>query len=139
MAVPRPTALRSTSIRALADLLGAPAADLPDVCVTGVTLDSRSVLPGDLYAALPGARAHGADFVAAAAASGALAVLTDAVGARRVRDSSVDLPLLVVQEPRAVLGSVAARVLGTDHPTLRMLGITGTNGLPRALGAHRTR
>ena len=128
MAVPRPTPLRSTSIRALADLLGAPAADLPDVGVTGVTLDSRAVVGGDLYAALPGARAHGADFVAAAAASGAVAVLTDADGARRVRDAGVDLPLLVVEGPRAVLGVVAATILGTDHLGLRMLGITGTNG-----------
>ncbi len=128
MAVPRPTLLRSTSIRALADLLAAPAGDLADVCATGVTLDSRAVEPGDLYAALPGARAHGADFVAAAAAAGAVAVLTDPEGARRTRDAGVDLPLLVVERPRAVLGKVAAAILGTDHLGLRMLGITGTNG-----------
>ena len=36
--------------------------------MTGVTLDSRAVRPGDLYAALPGARAHGADFAGQAAA-----------------------------------------------------------------------
>ena len=40
----------------------------PDVRVTGVTLDSRAVRPGDLYAALPGARVHGAAFAADAAA-----------------------------------------------------------------------
>ena len=49
--------------------------------LTGVTLDSRRVRPGDLYVGLPGAVTHGARFAAAAAASGALAVLTDAVGA----------------------------------------------------------
>ena len=38
---------------------------LGGVEVTGITLDSRAVRPGDLYAALPGARTHGADFVAA--------------------------------------------------------------------------
>ncbi len=47
------------------------------VVVTGVTLDSRAVRPGDLYAALPGFTTHGAAFAAAAAASGAVAVLTD--------------------------------------------------------------
>ncbi|HBY23067.1 MAG TPA: UDP-N-acetylmuramoyl-L-alanyl-D-glutamate--2,6-diaminopimelate ligase, partial [Propionibacteriaceae bacterium] len=35
----------------------------PEVPVTGVTLDSRTVLPGDLYVALPGAHVHGAQFV----------------------------------------------------------------------------
>ena len=72
MVSPRPTALRRTPLREVATLVGAPdpGAD-PDV--TGVTLDSRAVRPGDLYAALPGARAHGADFAAQAAAAGAVA------------------------------------------------------------------
>jgi UDP-N-acetylmuramoyl-L-alanyl-D-glutamate--2,6-diaminopimelate ligase len=128
VAVPRPTPLRSTSIRTLADLLGARAADLPDVSVTGVTLDSRAVVGGDLYAALPGARAHGADFVESAAALGAAAVLTDSDGASRVSAAGVDLPVLVVDSPRAVLGEVSAEIYGTTDLTLRMLGITGTNG-----------
>ena len=52
--------------------------------VTGVSLSSQRVRPGDLYAALPGARTHGATFAAEAVASGAVAVLTDAEGADRV-------------------------------------------------------
>ena len=68
--VPRPTQLRSTPVRDLARLVGAPDPS-SDVEVTGVTLDSRAVLPGDLYAALPGTRAHGADFTAAAVEAGA--------------------------------------------------------------------
>ena len=71
MAVPRPEHLRSTALRDLAALVGAhdPGSE---VVVTGVTLDSRAVLPGDLYAALPGSRAHGADFTAPALAAGAV-------------------------------------------------------------------
>ena len=42
------------------------------VAVAGVTLDSRAVLPGDLYAALPGARAHGGRFALGAVADGCL-------------------------------------------------------------------
>ncbi len=38
------------------------------------------------------------------------------------------LPVLVVPEPRAVLGAVAARIYGTEDLALRMVGITGTNG-----------
>jgi UDP-N-acetylmuramoyl-L-alanyl-D-glutamate--2,6-diaminopimelate ligase len=123
---PRPTP-SPTSLRDLAALLDARVAPLPAE-VTGVTLDSRAVAPGDLYAALPGSRAHGADFVADAARSGAAAVLTDTDGAARVRAAGVDLPVLVVEDPRAVLGAVAARVLGTEDTALRLVGITGTNG-----------
>ncbi len=53
------------------------------VRVSGVTLRASDVRPGDLFAALPGSRAHGADFAAQALAAGAAAVLTDADGATR--------------------------------------------------------
>ena len=52
----------------------------PRRSVTGVTLRAADVRPGDLFAALPGARAHGADFAAEALAAGAAAVLTDPDG-----------------------------------------------------------
>ena len=99
-----------------------------DVGVTGVTLDSRAVQPGDLYAALPGARAHGADFAAQAAAAGAAAVLTDADGAARMRGAGVTLPAIVVEHPRSVLGALSARIYDTTDQGLTMVGITGTNG-----------
>ena len=51
--------------------------------VTGVTLDSRVVVPGDLYVALPGTKVHGAAFCADAVAAGAVAVLTDPDGRAR--------------------------------------------------------
>ena len=100
----------------------------PDVLVTGVTLDSRAVRPGDLYAALPGANVHGAAFGAAAVSLGAVAVLTDPAGAALLALSEISVPVLVVPEPRAVLGGVAAQVYGRASQELRMLGITGTNG-----------
>lgn len=96
--------------------------------LTGVTLDSRAVRRGDLYAALPGARAHGADYLPAATQLGAAAVLTDPDGVRRVRRLAGDLPVLVADEPRAVLGALAARVYGEPARHLTLLGVTGTNG-----------
>jgi len=96
-----------------------------DAPVTGITLDSRRVLPGDLYAGLPGARAHGADFVPAALEAGAVAVLTDPVGGSRVPD---DVPVLVVERPREVLGRLSARVYGEPATRMRMVGVTGTQG-----------
>lgn len=94
--------------------------------VTGVTHASTSVRPGDLYAALPGTRHHGAEFVAQAAAAGAVAVLTDPAGAPAA--AAAGLPALVVPDPRAVLGEVAARVYGDPTAGLDVIGVTGTAG-----------
>jgi UDP-N-acetylmuramoyl-L-alanyl-D-glutamate--2,6-diaminopimelate ligase len=100
----------------------------PRVVVTGVSLDSRAIRPGDLYAALPGANVHGAGFVATAVGHGAVAVLTDPAGANLLALSELSVPVLVVPDPRASLGQVAALVYGQASQQLTMLGITGTNG-----------
>nr|WP_217996912.1 UDP-N-acetylmuramoyl-L-alanyl-D-glutamate--2,6-diaminopimelate ligase [Nocardioides jensenii] len=97
-----------------------------EVSVTGVSLSSHRVLPGDLYAALPGARAHGASYAASAVSAGAVAVLTDAAGAELLRD--LDVPVLVVDEPRARLGRLAARLHGNPAGSMRMIAVTGTQG-----------
>jgi UDP-N-acetylmuramoyl-L-alanyl-D-glutamate--2,6-diaminopimelate ligase len=99
---------------------------VPTPVVTGVSLDSRRVRPGDLYAALPGSRAHGAEFAGSARDLGAVAVLTDPAGAARC--AGVDLPLLVVPDPRRVLGALAARIYGEPSRDLRLVAVTGTQG-----------
>jgi len=102
--------------------------------VTGVTLRAQQVRPGDLFAALPGARAHGADFVAQALAAGAVAVLTDPAGAERpaLRDAPEvtggRVAVLVHPDPRAVLGAVAARIYRDPSSRLSLIGVTGTAG-----------
>ncbi|GGL21989.1 UDP-N-acetylmuramoyl-L-alanyl-D-glutamate--2,6-diaminopimelate ligase [Phycicoccus endophyticus] len=127
MLSPRPTTTRRTPLGEVAALLGVPAPPAAAE-VSGVTLDSRAVRPGDLYAALPGARAHGGDYAAQAVAAGAAAVLTDAAGRSRLVAAGVEVPALVVERPRSVLGAVAARVYGTEELPVRLVGITGTNG-----------
>ncbi len=97
-----------------------------DAEVTGVSLASNEVRPGDLYAALPGSRRHGAEFVAQAVANGAVAVLTDPSGAGMITD--VGIPTLVVGDPREAVGAVAARVYGAPSERLSVLGVTGTAG-----------
>jgi UDP-N-acetylmuramoyl-L-alanyl-D-glutamate--2,6-diaminopimelate ligase len=94
--------------------------------ITGITHDSAAVRPGDLYAALPGRRHHGARFCTDAAAAGAVAVLTDPVGAPAA--AAVGLPALVVADPRGALGPVASRVYGDPTARLTVVGITGTAG-----------
>jgi UDP-N-acetylmuramoyl-L-alanyl-D-glutamate--2,6-diaminopimelate ligase len=100
--------------------------DLGSREITGLSLSSQRIRPGDLYAALPGARAHGIGFAAEAVAAGAVAVLTDHDGLEAA--GSLDVPLIVVARPRALLGRLAARVHGNPAAALRMIGVTGTQG-----------
>jgi UDP-N-acetylmuramoyl-L-alanyl-D-glutamate--2,6-diaminopimelate ligase len=127
-AVPRPTGNRPLPLAELADLVGNPigGTDAAGPEVRGVTLASGEVCPGDLYAALPGARTHGARYAADAAARGAVAVLTDPTGLRSA--TAAGLPVCVVDDPRAVLGALADRVYGEPSRRLSVIGITGTNG-----------
>jgi len=124
--VPRPLAnlLDRLPVLRIAGPVGEPSARR--AVVTGCTLDSRAVQPGDLYAALPGARAHGADFAEQALAAAAAAVLTDPAGLQRLGASAV--PVLVTDDPRAVLGAVASWVHGDPAADLALVGVTGTNG-----------
>lgn len=122
---PRPVQVSATPLAELSDQLGAPAPESAAE-VTGITHDSRAVRPGDLYAALPGARLHGADFVTQAAGLGAAAVLTDPTGAERAAESG--LPVLVVDDPRARMGELAATIYGHPGRGLLQIGITGTSG-----------
>ena len=103
-----------------------PAGADPSQVLTGVTLDSRAVQTGDVYAALAGRLAHGADFTRQAAQAGAVAVLTDPAG--RATAERAGLPVLVVDDPRALLGDGAAGVYGQPAADLLMLGVTGPNG-----------
>jgi UDP-N-acetylmuramoyl-L-alanyl-D-glutamate--2,6-diaminopimelate ligase len=98
-----------------------------EAVLRGITHDSRVVRPGDLYAALPGLHAHGADFAAAAAASGAVAVLTDPAGAQALAGTT-DLPVVVTADPRRDVAQVADWLYGQPSRRLTLLGVTGTNG-----------
>jgi UDP-N-acetylmuramoyl-L-alanyl-D-glutamate--2,6-diaminopimelate ligase len=121
----RPQHVPPRSLYAVAELLQQRVPEGPDVMITGITHDSRQVRKGDLYAALPGAKLHGAALVAQAAEAGAVAVLTDLTGGAA---AAPGLPVVVVDDPRAQLGRVAAFVYGEPAHDLLMLGITGTNG-----------
>ncbi|MEU5420579.1 UDP-N-acetylmuramoyl-L-alanyl-D-glutamate--2,6-diaminopimelate ligase [Streptomyces sp. NPDC001407] len=123
---PRPTQVRPVPLTELAGQLGIPAPEAPGAAVTGITHDSRAVRRGDVYAALPGARFHGADFAAQAAGLGAAAVLTDPAGAERA--AATGLPVLTVDDPRGRMGELAATIYGQPGHDLLQIGITGTSG-----------
>ncbi|WP_420882431.1 UDP-N-acetylmuramoyl-L-alanyl-D-glutamate--2,6-diaminopimelate ligase [Streptomyces barkulensis] len=124
-APPRPERVRPVPLAELARRLGV-AAPEGDAAVTGITHDSRAVLPGDIYIARPGARFHGADFAVQAARLGAVAVLTDPTGTERA--AATGLPVLTVDEPREVTGDLAAAIYGEPGRDLLQIGITGTSG-----------
>src|SRR5687768_15551820 len=75
-----------------------------EVEVRGLAADSRAVEPGFLFAALPGTHTDGSRFVADALARGAVAVLGDPALA-----ATIEVPVLIAEEPRAALARVAAR------------------------------
>lgn len=130
----RPRTIPGLSLAALASRIGAVSADgagVPDVRISGVTLRAQDAAPGDLFAALPGSTAHGAQFTATAVESGAVAVLTDPDGAAVIHRELSDpapLPVLVHPSPRSVLGAVAADVYGHPSDRVVVLGVTGTSG-----------
>lgn len=93
--------------------------------------DSRDVEPGALFFALPGALGHGARYVDEAIRRGATAVLTDLDGFRELGERSPGIPVLVGEQPRALLGPVAAWLYGTGTygPSDTVsFAVTGTNG-----------
>ncbi|MDT8914860.1 UDP-N-acetylmuramoyl-L-alanyl-D-glutamate--2,6-diaminopimelate ligase [Amycolatopsis sp. PS_44_ISF1] len=131
-APPRPARIEPVPLATLLARAGARlAADHPGadgLAVAGATLRAQQVRPGDLFAGLPGARAHGADFSAQAAAAGAAAVLTDPAGAERPAVREAGVPVLVHPDPRAALGEIAAWIYGEPSLRLSVLGVTGTSG-----------
>lgn len=95
-----------------------------ETVVTGIALHTSNVLPGDLYAALPGATVHGAAYADVARDKGAVAVLTDAEGSAM----GTGLPELVVEEPRRKIAALSSTFYGAPSESFTMLGVTGTQG-----------
>lgn len=100
----------------LEELAGDPAAE-----VASVTMDSRRVTPGSLFACVTGATADGHLFAAGAVADGASALLCE-------RRLDVDAPQIVVRSVRRALGPVCHVVYGRPSDSLVVAAVTGTNG-----------
>ncbi|MDO5604260.1 MAG: UDP-N-acetylmuramoyl-L-alanyl-D-glutamate--2,6-diaminopimelate ligase [Paracoccus sp. (in: a-proteobacteria)] len=99
-----------------------------DPAITGISVDSRTVRPGHLFAALPGSALHGGEFIQYALRMGAAAVLTDAAGAALAADHlrGWDGALIVAEDPRAALAGAAALWSGAQPEY--MVAVTGTSG-----------
>jgi UDP-N-acetylmuramoyl-L-alanyl-D-glutamate--2,6-diaminopimelate ligase len=114
------------TLRAVGELTSALSkySDLENITITGVSIDSHQIETGDLFVAVAGAKVHGATYAGNAKLNGAVAVLTDEVGAALISD----LPVLVVADPRAMAGVVAAWLHNEPMRDMFSVGVTGTNG-----------
>ncbi|MCT4559551.1 MAG: UDP-N-acetylmuramoyl-L-alanyl-D-glutamate--2,6-diaminopimelate ligase [Pelagimonas sp.] len=108
--------------------LGLTAQSGPQVQITGLAVDSRDVRDGFLFAALPGARVHGAEFIEFALRQGAVAILTDAEGAQIASEqiSRFSPAVIVTEDPRQALAYSSALWFGAQPA--QMVAVTGTNG-----------
>jgi UDP-N-acetylmuramoyl-L-alanyl-D-glutamate--2,6-diaminopimelate ligase len=100
--------------------------EVPDVA--GITHDSRSVKSGFAFAAVPGARADGHDFLQQALDAGADAAVVQADHEPSWSGFADSLPLVVVPDVRAALGPLSAAIYGDPSSKLRLIGVTGTDG-----------
>lgn len=107
--------------------------------ITDISLRSNDVGDGYLFAALPGLSVHGAQYAADALHRGALAVLTDNAGAEIIHTAArnpnqahrhllENVPLLVVDDVRSVLGKVSSAIYNDPSAQMPVIGITGTSG-----------
>lgn len=92
--------------------------------VASVTADSRQVVPGSLFVAVPGAKTDGRLFIADAVARGCLAVVVEG------QDAWTDclVPVLRVPDSHAAVSELAAAWHGFPADEMCLIGITGTNG-----------
>jgi len=115
--------------------LGRPADEVPPLFFTsalgGLTItlitarlaDSRRAVPGTLFACMPGTRADGADFAPDAVKRGASAVLS-----QRRLPGQLGATQVVVRDVRTALAEIAAACYGRPSESLKVVGVTGTNG-----------
>ena len=95
----------------------------PDAAMAGVSTDSRSIQPGELFVALRGERFDGHEFLATVAKSGAAGALVDEAGSAR---GVPGLPMIVVADTRLALGALAAHWRRRFSPAL--IAVAGSNG-----------
>ncbi len=117
-----------TQLRPSLSSLGLTARGGANPAITGIAVDSRVVRDGFLFAALPGSKVHGAEFIKYAVRMGAAAVLTDAKGAQIAAQEMADagVAVVVTDAPREVLARTSALYFGAQPRT--MIAVTGTNG-----------
>lgn len=95
--------------------------EVPSLELQHLRIDSRDVMPGDVFIALPGTTTDGSLFIDKALAQGAALVLTENI-------HSSDSRVLTIPRLNSVLPKLAADFYGQPQQQLTLIGVTGTNG-----------
>src|SRR5882762_2072644 len=93
----------------------------PEVEISGLAYNSKSVAPGTLFFCVPGFKTDGHDFAPDAVERGAVALVCE-------RPLGLGVPEVIVPDARAAMGPAAARFYGDPTTELKVVGVTGTNG-----------
>lgn len=109
-------------LEALAHVVGATrASNAEGIQIADLAYDSRRVVPGSVFVCIPGGRADGHDFAAAAVEAGAVALLVE-------RELPIAVPQVVVPDSRCALALAGRALYGDPTRELTVVGATGTNG-----------
>jgi len=92
-----------------------------DLEISNLNFDSRQILPNGLFFCFEGGTVNGHDFAIDAEKNGAVAIVAS-------RQTASQLPHIIVENPRAIIGIAAANFFDNPAKKLKMIGITGTNG-----------
>ena len=92
--------------------------------VQGLACDSRKVVAGSIFVALPGSKTDGHLYVEQAIQKGCIAVIVE----KDQIDSSWDIPCVLVEDAQVALGKLASAWYGYPAKHLCCIGVTGTNG-----------
>ena len=100
----------------------------PQVNISGITIDSRTVRAGDCFIGLKGALTDGAHYIEQSIAAGAVVVLVDKNTEVKINQSEISVPVLFIKDLTAQVSEIASRFY--DHPSqqLEITAFTGTNG-----------
>jgi UDP-N-acetylmuramoyl-L-alanyl-D-glutamate--2,6-diaminopimelate ligase len=101
---------------------------LASLVIGGLSQDSRTLQAGELFFARPGLTYRGVDFIPAAVARGAVAVLVDEAEAAAVAQADFGVPVLAVAQLAWRIGPMASLFYGEPSRAMQMIGVTGTNG-----------
>lgn len=96
-------------------------ADVPDIQISGLQIDSRAVKEGNVFVALKGLNHNGLDFIDDAIKKGAIAVLSE-------QPTTCNVPQIVIPNLVSHLGDMASRFFDAPSEKMNVIGVTGTNG-----------
>ena len=96
--------------------------------ITDLTIDSRNVQHGGAFVALPGIRTHGIGFAAQAVQAGARVILWEPVAGIGAPRTPPEVCVIAVPELTSRLGAIADRFFDAPSASMRVVGVTGTNG-----------